>query len=67
MPVLGIYPEGDIDYLLPTKAPTPTPPPQGTVVDEGGVLDKNTPDAGNIENQKNDNKKSPKSNKETNQ
>lgn len=67
LPVLGIYPEGDIDYLLPTKAPTPTPPPQGTVVDEGGVLDKNTPEAGNIENQKNDDKKSPKSNKETNQ
>jgi stage V sporulation protein D (sporulation-specific penicillin-binding protein) len=27
LPVLGIYPDGEIDYLLPTNAPTPTPDP----------------------------------------
>lgn len=44
LPVLGLYPEGEIDYLLPTKAPTPTPVPKGDIVDEGNVLDNNSED-----------------------
>ncbi len=27
LPVLGIYPDGEIDYLIPTLMPTPTPTP----------------------------------------
>lgn len=38
LPVAGLYPEGEIDYLLPSKAPTPTPPPIGTIIDEGNLL-----------------------------
>lgn len=38
LPVLQVYPEGEIDYLLPTLAPTPTPSAnqQNTQGDNGG-------------------------------
>ncbi|MDD3173692.1 MAG: penicillin-binding protein 2 [Herbinix sp.] len=56
LPVLGIFPDGEIDYLLPTLTPTPTPSQGNTAEDINNTIgdESNTQETANTGEEEND-------------